>query len=76
MSDAVDDAQVSEALALKVALDAQAARIAEAFAPRDPTVANYCIDCGGAIEPERLRVLRSTARCAECAHTFERGLRE
>lgn len=76
MSDPVDDAQVAEALALKVAMDAQAARIAEAFAPRDPSVANFCIDCGGAIEPARLRVLLSTARCAQCAHAFERGHRQ
>lgn len=76
MSDVADDAQAREEMDRKIALDAMRARVAEAFSPRNPDVANWCIDCDGAIEPARLRALTNTARCASCAHDFERGLRE
>jgi RNA polymerase-binding transcription factor DksA len=46
-------------------------RMAQAFVPRDPRVDDSCIDCGEAIEPERIRALSRTARCARCAHLFE-----
>lgn len=73
MSDIVDAAQQREEMDRDIALEAQRRRTAEAFAPRDPDAANWCIECDGRIEPERLRVLVSTARCASCAHDFERG---
>lgn len=72
MSDVIDQAQIREEMDRDIALDAQRRRIEEAFAPRNPDAANWCIDCDGAIEPERLRVLGFTARCASCAHDFAR----
>lgn len=67
----MDQAQAREEMDRKIALDAQQARIAESFAPRDPEAATFCVDCDESIEPERLRVLGHTARCAACAHLYE-----
>jgi RNA polymerase-binding transcription factor DksA len=75
VTDIVDQAQVREEMDRDIAIAAVQKRIAEAFAPRDPNAANWCMDCDGAIEPERLRVIPNTARCASCAHDYERGIR-
>lgn len=75
--DIVDQAQAREELDRDLALKDMQRRIAEAFAPRDPSAREYCIDCNERIEPERLKALTNTARCACCAHTWEaqhRGL--
>ncbi|GEM_PF-3149951 len=63
MADIVDRAQELE----QRQRDAALARITASFAPRDPRVDTACADCGGAIEPARLRTL-NTIRCRACAH--------
>lgn len=74
MSDAIDQAQVTEerdrALAL-AAHAARAARIAESMRPFDPAAARLCFECDQAIEPGRLKALPLTGRCASCAQEFE-----
>jgi RNA polymerase-binding transcription factor DksA len=70
--DEVDRAQESEEADRERALKAMRDRIAASFVPRNPLVEEACIDCGNAIEKERLKALRRTARCADCAHAFER----
>lgn len=69
MTDEVDRAQELEQQQRDEAI--RRARIAASFTPRDPSVETECIDCAGEIEPERLRVLKTTARCAECAQLLE-----
>jgi RNA polymerase-binding transcription factor DksA len=76
MADDVDRAQEREQQQRDEAI--ARIRIALSHVPRDPRVDDDCIDCGHAIEPERLRVLVSTSRCARCAHALEvlhRGMR-
>lgn len=70
----MDRAQDQEQAARDAALQATLARIAAAHAPRDARVDETCIDCDEPIEPERLAALRKTARCATCAHEYERRL--
>jgi RNA polymerase-binding transcription factor DksA len=70
--DEVDRAQEAEEAERERALKAVRDRIAASFVPRDPRVGNDCIDCGSPIEQDRLKVLHRTARCAACAHMFER----
>ncbi|WP_405220517.1 TraR/DksA family transcriptional regulator [Lentisalinibacter sediminis] len=36
----------------------------------------YCVDCGGEIEPDRLAVLPSAARCLRCQQHAENPARE
>lgn len=72
MGDDIDRAQAREEFDRERALAELQRRIAAAFAPRDPAVADFCIDCGGRIEPARLAALRgSTARCIACAREYE-----
>jgi RNA polymerase-binding transcription factor DksA len=71
VTDEIDRAQEREQLDRDLALRAAQQRIAKAHTPRAAAVAATCVDCHEAIEPERLRVLRGTCRCAECAHVFE-----
>ena len=72
MADDIDRAQEREQLDRDLALRAAQERIAASFTPRDPSVASFCIDCDGSIEPERLVALNhKTSRCAECARLFE-----
>ena len=66
MSDSIDRAQAREALDRDLALRAHARRGAPPVDVRDT-----CIDCGEPIEPERLRVLGATERCADCAKLHE-----
>jgi RNA polymerase-binding transcription factor DksA len=69
--DDIDRAQELEQLQRGIALDAARARITASFASRDAGVDETCIDCGNAIEPERMKALRSTSRCFECARALE-----
>lgn len=71
MSDVVDQAQELEQQQRDAAI--HRVRVAQSFVPRDPRVNANCIDCGNAIEPERLRLI-STCRCAHCAHAWEHSL--
>lgn len=71
MADEIDRAQEREHNDRELALSAQRERIAASFAPRDPRASENCIDCERPIEPERLRVVRSTSRCAACAREYE-----
>lgn len=68
MADDIDRAQEREQFDRDLALRAAQERIAASFRPRDPSVANVCIQCEQPIEPERLRALSGrTSRCASCA---------
>ncbi len=72
MADDIDRAQEREQLDRDMALRAAKERIAASFTPRDPRVADFCIECDNPIEPERLAALnRKTSRCAECARAHE-----
>jgi len=71
--DDVEHGQIREMQLRDEAL-ARQARIAAAFAQRDPSVNGICIDCGCAIDPKRLAAI-STARCVDCANIFEAKLR-
>ena len=75
MADAIDLANDQAERDREWALAAHQARVAASFAPRDAGVDALCIECEAPIEPERLRVLRQTSRCAACAHDFERRMR-
>lgn len=75
MSDDIDRAQEREQQDREAALRATLPRVAAAHAPRDPAQDALCLDCGGEIEPLRLKLLPFTPRCAECAHIEERRLR-
>jgi RNA polymerase-binding transcription factor DksA len=69
VADDIDRAQEREQQDRDRAILAAQSRVEESFKPRDPSVANFCIDCDEAIEPERLRALSfKTSRCASCAH--------
>ena len=71
--DEADRAQAAEerdrAIALQVALARMPPKVART------TSDTACAECGEAIEPERLRVLADTERCASCAHEHARTTR-
>ncbi len=71
MTDVIDQATEHIEKEQAAALRAHHARVEASFVARDPAVEGLCIDCGEVIEAARLRVLRKTSRCADCAHIFE-----
>jgi len=70
VSDVIDAANERAELDLRLALEAHQRRQPVAGAP-----CTECEDCGASIEPERLKVLPYTNRCASCAHDYERRAR-
>jgi len=70
LSDVVDAANERAELDLQLALQAHHRR-----QPIADRTCSECRDCGGDIEPARLKVLPFACRCASCAHDHERGAR-
>lgn len=66
----MDVAQEREQADRERAIAAARARIAASFLPPDADAATVCIECKEPIEPDRLKVLR-TSRCFECARIHE-----
>lgn len=76
MADAADRAQDFELADRERALEAQRLRrIEESHGSWNGNVELQCIDCEEPIEPERLRIVRVTSRCASCAREFEERMR-
>ncbi len=63
------------AAALERIHDADAAQAEHAAQRRSEGGYGICEDCGGEIEPERLRFLPDATRCVGCQSRTERGAR-
>jgi RNA polymerase-binding transcription factor DksA len=76
LNDDIDRAQEYQLADNERAIDRVRQRIAESFDPRDASIDGTCIDCGNAIESDRLVALAGkTSRCASCARDHEHRMK-
>lgn len=77
MADAADQATEDDARALEqfMAARARQRRIDESMRGYDPTLPQYCNDCGEQIDPARLAAYPRASRCTDCAAAWEARMR-